>query len=184
MLLYIYDRHKPKDIDLFKVDEIQDINVDKINPDWKADVFKRHIYEITLTFNPKYFPNAEYAYDYIEYYHMKLLYKILPNHNNTLGEILIINTEFHKNGFPHLHGIIYSSYKWANTKIHNVEQFFNREMGRCSIYYTEYKDKYHTTPEMYWSKYIIKEGKNKYQQYFINRKEIYAFNYDEIKYYV
>lgn len=146
--------------------DIADINVKEID--------RRYIYEITITFNRQYFCTQQDAFDHINYIIEKLIFKIADNRYDYNGTMMDYNIEYHQDGWPHVHGTIFSTFRWPNSKIHNVQHFFNREVGRTMIYYTGQKIKYHEVPQMYWDDYIKKDGTENYNQIAVYNKHFYS----------
>jgi len=154
-----------------QVEEIENINVKEL-------VSERFVYEFTITFNPKYFPTKQSMLDMIEYIILKLKFKVCDRRYDYDGVFFDYVIEYHKSGIPHLHGTVLSPFKWPNSKIYNVEQFFNREIGKTMIYYTGNEFKYHPDSQKYWNDYILKDNPETYEQIIIYDKHF--FKIDEV----
>jgi len=151
--------YKSKQI-MWNDSETKDIGID-----WSTVHLGTHRYELTITFNPKWFSDI---LD-MEKTYLDVIDKIIIKAHSTLelNGLCYFNyvKEYQSNGFPHMHGTLMFFNRLANSRLTNWEQFFQRLYGKTQIWYTGDKDKIHKNDhfEGPWSKYLLKDNPENYK---------------------
>jgi len=124
------------------------------------DVYR---YEITVTYNPKYIDTIEYAETMTDYVHHDLQ-RFLQRQSTVCDYKYNYVVEHHENGYPHIHGTLYSYLRIKPESLFNLEKSLQRKYGRSSIWATDKTDKIHHNDHFTgtWQEYLHKEGEPKY----------------------
>lgn len=130
-----------------------------------------HVYEFTLTFNPKWFSSnddmSEFLPEIIKQMMIKGCSPIAPFTDYYLEYVV----EYQSNGAPHIHATYIFKNRLKVSTQTNWEQFFQRMYGKTVIYYTGNKDKIHHNDHFDgpWSKYLLKDNPENYVQLSVNK---------------
>jgi len=144
---------------------IYSIEYNNSHIDWTTIHPLTHRYEVTVTFNPKWYSDLtdmESAYnDIIE----KLIIKAHSALNQNESCHFNYVKEYQSNGAPHMHGTLMFYHRLTNSRLTNWEQFFQRLYGKTQIWYTGDKDKIHKNDhyEGPWSGYLKKDNPENYE---------------------
>jgi len=115
-------------------------------------------YEFTVTYNPKYIESIDYANSLTTYVQDDIERYM---HRNTTQYDYAFNyvVEYQKNGYPHLHGTMFSLFRFTPQSLNNLEKSLGRKYGKSAVYSTGHIDKIHTNDHFTgtWSEYIEKE---------------------------
>lgn len=141
------------------------------------DLFERYIeecfrYEFTITYNPKYVYSAEYALSMTDYV-MKDVYDFCRRRSKRFRgdtyDSFYFNycVEFQKNGYPHIHGTMFTGDHIPPQALANFESKMYRKYGRTDVYATGKVDKMHKNDHFdgTWQEYIRKESECKMYSY-------------------
>lgn len=142
-----------------------------------SDLYK---YEITITFNPKYYPLGK-ACDYIKVVIKDIISascRFIASENRRIHRegysadkffnehYIEYCVEYHnkddKEGklhYPHIHATLHSQVDISATKLYGLEQSLRKKYGRTSIYHTDTEDKLHHNDHFkgLWSEYLKKD---------------------------
>lgn len=164
-----------------------DLEVKEIVPiDWSKEYLNTHRYEITITFNPKWFSNIKdmeiHCKTIIEQLIIKCHSALQMNCSMYINYVI----EYQSNGHPHIHATLMFDTRLVNSRLTNWEQFFQRLYGKTQIWYTGSVDKIHRNDHFTgpWSKYLLKDNPENYHEYRVekwNRKAEHIIR-DEIAY--
>lgn len=128
-----------------------------------------HKYEITITFNPKFYFDNQDMENHFESIHDRLKIKCYSQLNKN-GECYYNSVkEYQTNGAPHFHGTVLLPSRMANSTITNWEQFFKREYGKTTIYYTGLNNKVHNNDHFNgtWYEYLFKDNPENYKSFYL-----------------
>lgn len=126
-----------------------------------------HRYELTITFNPKFYCNIPDMEVECETIYEKIMIKIFSFLNMDEMAYFNIVKEYQKNGAPHIHGTFLFNKRMMNPTLTNWEQFFTRLYGKSTIYYTGKYDKIHKNDHFNgtWTNYLKKDNPENYQEF-------------------
>lgn len=84
--------------------------------------------------------------------------------NSSFGFLFNYVVEYQSNGYPHLHGTMFTYERIKPQSLLNLEQCLKRKYGKSMIYSTGKNDKVHTNDHFTgtWQQYIHKEQQPKY----------------------
>lgn len=115
-------------------------------------------YEFTVTYNPKYIEDIPYALSMTDYV-IEDVQKYLNRNSPQVGYAYNYVVEFQKNGYPHIHGTMFSVSRLSPSSLGNFEKLLGRKYGKSAIYATGHIDKIHHNDHFQgtWQQYIEKE---------------------------
>lgn len=122
-----------------------------------------HLYriEFTVTYNPRYMPDIAYA-DSLNVEVVSRIINFVEQNQQCEGDGAFLNyvIERHQNGFPHIHGTIFTENIIRPSSVHNLEKSLYRMYGATQVYCTGKFDKWHKNDhfEGNWQDYLHKEG--------------------------
>lgn len=126
-------------------------------------------YEFTVTYNPKFIDDIEYANTMTDFV-IKDVFKLARRHSkvkdmnmhNTFWLAYVVEEQ--SNGYPHIHGLLATTTRIRPSTLFNWEQSFYRKYGRTQVYSTGVIDKQHKNDhfEGTWMEYLEKEKKVNY----------------------
>lgn len=134
------------------------------NPIFNTEIDNTHRYEITITFNPKWYSSNQDMLDHIPEILKQLRIKSCSPLSNFSHCYFNYVTEYQKNGAPHVHATLIYDQRLNISHLTNWEQFFKRLYGKTSIFYTGKYDKIHTNDHYVgtWSNYLKKDNPENY----------------------
>lgn len=123
-------------------------------------------YEVTITFDPKLYYGPEDCENYINNVWENLTVKVYGQLQLDERAYIAFTKEYQANGMPHVHATVVMFHRLKPMTQHNWEQFFRRNYGKTTIYYTGKNDKWHKNDhfEGPWSEYLKKDGIEHYSE--------------------
>lgn len=129
-------------------------------------------YEFTVTFNPKFIFSIDYAHTMLpEVIHdiFQLGCRVSKKKRSDYTNSFLFNytVEYHKNGYPHIHGTLLLQDPLQPVTCQNWQSKFYRKYGKTDVWATGQTDKIHKNDhfEGPWSQYLKKEGQVTYYRY-------------------
>lgn len=114
----------------------------------------KYYYEFTITFNQAYWSKSQ-VWSYGVSNSIEDIVKPLIRCGITAN--INYSIEYHKNGYPHVHGHVITLEEIDPGIQHQIVARACRRYGRTQWYQTGEEDMYHEVSEMKWSEYIKKD---------------------------
>lgn len=129
-------------------------------------------YEFTVTYNPKFIYSKEYA-ETMTHYVIKDVYDMAKRNSKVKRKqeynpfFFNYVVEYMKNGYPHIHGTLFTYLHLMPQTLANWESKFYRKYGKTEIWATGLEDRIHKNDHFNgtWQQYLCKEGIPRYYQW-------------------
>jgi len=131
--------------------------------------------EFTVTYKSRYMPGIEYANSLNNDVMIRIINFVEANIEGEWGYVNYV-VENQQNGYPHLHGTIFTENIIRPNSVHNLEKALYRLYGSSQLYCTGKRDYHHKNDhfEGGWQDYLHKE---KIPVYISLEKDPRYFNY-------
>lgn len=146
-------------------------------------------YEFTVTYNPRFIYSIEYA-ESMTHYVIKDIFDMAKRNSKIKREnsynpfFFNYVVEHHENGYPHIHGTLFTYLHLMPQTLANWESKFYRKYGKTQVWATGLVDKVHKNDHFQgtWQEYLRKDNIPRYFQWDPNvedktRKEPIQFSY-------
>lgn len=151
--------------------------MEHINQFEDRELFEHYIdqtfrHEFTITYNPKFIYDIDYAdsmTDFVIKDIVSLGKRVSTDKRSGVSNKFYFNyvVERHENGWPHIHGTLFTLDRIKPQTLANWEASFGRKYGRTAVWATGLQDKIHKNDhfEGTWQNYLHKEGVVKMYEY-------------------